>query len=149
MLLETAVRLRNLDRLPADPVLRRALFEAWGLHLHNLFQFFHPTAGTPAGGIFAVHYVRDPGRWAKALVPLTARQERRRQVLDSRLAPLNYRPHRRRRGWSEADHQAIASRIRLFIEHLSTARRSWFPKTGRRLSDQTDLLEPIRTATVP
>ena len=77
-------------------------------------------------------------------MPRLGRRERRRQkLLPLQLGPLTYRRFPRLRGWSQSDHDAMARRVRLFLQHLTSARRRWFPRTNRKLSDQIDLMELI------
>jgi len=143
MVLGTGERLRRPAEAGADPLLRRALLEAWGVHYRALLEFFHPAKGTRPDVILAEHYFRDPAIWNRLAPRLTKRQARRREALHIMLAHLSYRRHPRLTRWSVADHELIRLRVRLFFNRLPARRRRWFPQTARRLSNQMDLLDGL------
>lgn len=139
MLLETATRLREPGR-SLDPVLRGALTDSWIQHYRAVLGFFQPRKDDTGDAILAAHYIRNGARWSRMQPRLSPRERRRQAAARRALGPLTYRRRPRTRLWNEADHDALERRIRLFLRYLTTARRRWFPRTNRKLSDQMELL---------
>lgn len=110
-----------------DEIAARALLEAWCLHLRNLVEFFHPKRSDV---VKAEDFVRDANAWRSALPPLSARDKRRQKALHTLLAHLTYERYVRSSNWSARDQEAVLRRLRLFLRHLSDARRKWFPRTS-------------------
>ncbi|HXE57252.1 MAG TPA: hypothetical protein VNK43_04570 [Gemmatimonadales bacterium] len=125
------------------PAERRALAEAWAGHFRAILEFFHPSPSAPSDLVLATHYLSPRVRWSKLLPPLTRREKRRRRALQALFGPIGYRRRVRTVSWAAADYETIARRLRLFLRHLSAARRRWFPKANRRFSDQVDWLEEL------
>ncbi len=129
-LMRTAERLRD-SRLPDDPTVRRAVLESWAVHLRCLIEFFHPTQATRSDTVIAKHYVIDLAQWNNALPELTAREKRRREALHQLLAHISYKRDARKSRWSERDHRIITRRVPVFLQHISSRRKDWFPKAVR------------------
>ena len=141
MLLDTGERLRKLGSHGGEPVVRRALLESWASQLVRFYEFFHPSRDTDPSGVTAEHYFRQAAVWRRRARALTARQRRRRGALVAMLGQWRYGHHARLRAWSEADHQVIARRVRLFVNSLPSRRRRWFPEAAKKLMNQMDLLD--------
>lgn len=138
--LDTANQLQHLEALTDDPLVCRALLESWGIHLLRLVDFFHPEASAPSDAILADHYLRNRGRWTRALPCLTPREERRRHSLHAHLGELCYERTTSPIRWRGSDQAIVVVRVKLFLRQLSTARRRWFPKTGARFQVQDEVL---------
>ena len=140
LLLDAADQLQHLETLTNDPLVRRSLLESWGIHHLRLVDFFHARSSASSDAIFAEHYLRNRGKWSRALPRLTPREERRRQALRVQLGELRYERTTTPIRCRGSDQAMVAARVKLFLGQLSTARRRWFPKSGARFRIQDEIL---------
>jgi hypothetical protein len=127
MLIHTAIYLRNpgAHRSTHDATIRKALLESWCIHLRCLIEFFHPTRPDV---LRAEYYVEDSAAWSAICPKLTKREKRRRKALHELIAHLAVGRDARKSKWSEKDHNIVARRVALFMEHVSSRRKKWFPE---------------------
>jgi len=127
MLVRTAEYLRHPTRHGAthDYTIRRAILESWAIHLRCLIEFFHPKR---TDVLRAEHYVADAVEWLRTCPKLNKQEQRRQKALHELLAHIAIGRDARKSRWSEADHRIVTRRIPLFLAHLTSRRRSWFPE---------------------
>jgi len=130
MLMRTADCLRSPPRQGGthDQTMRRAMLESWAIHLRCLIEFFHPKR---TDVLRAEHYVADTRNWLRACPKLNKRERRRQKALHELLAHISIGRDARKSRWSEADHRIVTRRIPVFLAHLPSRRRGWFPKANR------------------
>ncbi len=110
-----------------SPPVFRPVLESWAAHLRNLIEFFHPTPATRPDTVRAEWYVSDVAAWNRKLPKLNKRDRARRKALHKHLAHISYERDGRKTRWSSGDHEIVLRRLRLFKQHLSSARLKWFP----------------------
>ena len=133
MLMESTERLRGDKPLPSDPVARKALLEAWLIHLRLLLEFFRTTKSKP-DDLRAVDYFDGHTDKPKIeqLAPVKDSWENRRaQEINKALAHIVQDRAKLNTDWNEWDLKLVTSRLTTFFDLLPADRRVWFPRSSR------------------
>ena len=126
MFMELSDRLLRQRDIPADDVLRRAVFESCLLHFRALLEFFR-TDTKYVDDLRATDYIDNPAH--KSAIGLLAPNESERArmgQLHKALAHIVSSRDQLDTNWSEADLALVTSRLKLFFAHLPAPRRRWF-----------------------
>lgn len=146
MLMWTATYLKYPRSHPCThyAIIRKAILEAWAVHLRCLIEFFYPNLRRN-DVLRARDYVLDPTAWYHGLPKLNARERRRLKALHELLAHLAIARDARKSRWSERDHRIIARRIPIFLRNVGPKRQKWFPHAAAWFADGIgELPRPVR-----
>lgn len=130
----TYLKYPQAHRCTHNAVIRKAILEAWAIHLRCLIEFFYPNL-RHNDTLRATDYVLDRAAWYRSLPKLKNQEHRRLKALHELLAHIAVGRDSRKSRWTERDHRIVARRIPVFLRHAGPTRQRWFPQASRWFAD--------------